>query len=409
MKKGFFLTLLVLEFAFQFSYAQWTTSGSDIYNSNSGNVGIGTTNPTAKLHISGTIKASSITIPGTGTNSEKIGSGASAAGTNGTAIGYNADAGNDVYNTSIGSSATISSGKYYSTVIGSNASSSYSSTTVIGAFSSATNNSQVVIGSSNSTPAAYVSVGAGANGGALNIGANNNSTSYSANIIYGQGIVPTINNGAFIGNADPGWEVHDFYVGMGQSSSSVAYAGSAFTVNYRTTDGSGTNVPGVNMSFRPGRGTGSAAGGKLSFWTTPTGSSGTILNAEVERMTITSDGNIGIGTTDPQGYKLAVDGDAIFTKMKVKTYASWPDYVFHRNYNLRPLMDLEKYIKQNGHLPDVPSASEVEKNGLDVGDNQATLLKKIEELTIYIIDINKKVDKLSKENEMLKKKVAAGN
>lgn len=118
-------------------------------------------------------------------------------------------------------------------------------------------------------------------------------------------------------------------------------------------------------------------------------------------------GNVAIGTADPKGYKLAVNGDAIFTKVKVKTYATWPDYVFHRNYNLRPLRDLENYIKQNNHLPGVPSASDVEKNGLDLGDNQATLLKKIEELTMYMIDLNKKVDKLSQENTSLKKKVAA--
>jgi hypothetical protein len=115
-----------------------------------------------------------------------------------------------------------------------------------------------------------------------------------------------------------------------------------------------------------------------------------------ERMRITADGNVAIGTLDPQGYRLAVNGDAIFTKVKVKQYSTWPDYVFNDGYKLLPLTEVEKFIKQNHHLPEVPNAAEVEKNGLDLGDNQATLLKKIEELTLYIIDINKKMDEQRK-------------
>jgi hypothetical protein len=105
-------------------------------------------------------------------------------------------------------------------------------------------------------------------------------------------------------------------------------------------------------------------------------------------------GQICLGTFDPKGYRLAVNGSAIFTKVVVKAYSSWPDYVFHANYRLRPLSEVEEYIKQYHHLPEVVSAEEVEKNGLDVGDNQATLLKKIEELTLYIIQQNKRIEAL---------------
>jgi hypothetical protein len=70
-----------------------------------------------------------------------------------------------------------------------------------------------------------------------------------------------------------------------------------------------------------------------------------------------------------------------------------------------PLKDLESFIQRNKHLPDVPSAADVEANGLDLGDNQSILLKKIEELTLYIIEVNKKVDKLSEENATMKKKL----
>jgi hypothetical protein len=122
-----------------------------------------------------------------------------------------------------------------------------------------------------------------------------------------------------------------------------------------------------------------------------------------------ANGNVSIGTSDSKGYKLAVNGSAIFTKVVVKPYP-WPDYVFHANYRLRPLNEVEEYIKQYGHLPEVPTAEEVEKNGLDVGDNQATLLKKIEELTLYVIEqnkkqqeLNRKVNVLQEDNERLKK------
>jgi hypothetical protein len=126
-------------------------------------------------------------------------------------------------------------------------------------------------------------------------------------------------------------------------------------------------------------------------------------------MFISSTGYVGIGTNDTKGYRFAVNGDAIFNKVKVMAYP-WADYVFNANYRLRPLSEVEQYIKQHHHLPEVPTAEEVEKNGLDVGDNQATLLKKIEELTLYMIDQNKMLQQLNKsvkvlqeENNSLKK------
>jgi hypothetical protein len=121
--------------------------------------------------------------------------------------------------------------------------------------------------------------------------------------------------------------------------------------------------------------------------------------------TVTTTGNVGIGTADPKGYKLAVNGNAIFEKVKVQPYLNWSDYVFYPNYRLRPLSEVEQYIKQYQHLPEVPSAAEVEKNGLDLGDNQATLLKKIEELTLYLIEQNKEIAKKNNEVAELKEQL----
>jgi len=101
-----------------------------------------------------------------------------------------------------------------------------------------------------------------------------------------------------------------------------------------------------------------------------------------------TNGNVGIGTSDTKGYKFAVNGDAVFNKVVVKPYP-WADYVFDSAYKLRPLENLAQYIRDNHHLPEIPSADSVEKAGIDVGANQAALLKKVEELTLYVIEQNK--------------------
>jgi hypothetical protein len=100
---------------------------------------------------------------------------------------------------------------------------------------------------------------------------------------------------------------------------------------------------------------------------------------------------------------LAVNG--IITAQKLKlNQTSWPDYVFEEKYNLRTLTELDQYISQNKHLPEIPSAAEVEEKGLDVGNNQAALLKKIEELTLYLIEQEKKLKMQDEEIKALKER-----
>ena len=89
---------------------------------------------------------------------------------------------------------------------------------------------------------------------------------------------------------------------------------------------------------------------------------------------------------------LAVKGTAVFVKAKVAVYGpNWPDYVFSPTYPLTPLDSLEQFIRLNGHLPEMPVAQEVNKNGIDLGDNQVLLLKKVEQLTLYIIELKNKI------------------
>jgi hypothetical protein len=114
------------------------------------------------------------------------------------------------------------------------------------------------------------------------------------------------------------------------------------------------------------------------------------------------EGNVGIGTFTPT-QKLSVNGTVLAKKVKIsQTPADWPDYVFDSSYQLTPLYQVEKYIQQNKHLPDVPSAAAVKKDGVDLGDNQAVLLKKIEELTLYIIEQHKELKSLAQEVKALK-------
>lgn len=117
-------------------------------------------------------------------------------------------------------------------------------------------------------------------------------------------------------------------------------------------------------------------------------SNGDVIIAGAQNAT---NGNVGIGTTDTKGYKLAVNGDAMFTRIKVKTYSTWPDFVFGEDYKLLPLQELETYVKMHNHLPDVPSAEEVAKEGVDVGEMNKILLQKIEELTLHLIEQGKKI------------------
>jgi hypothetical protein len=110
-----------------------------------------------------------------------------------------------------------------------------------------------------------------------------------------------------------------------------------------------------------------------------------------EYMRLNQDGNLGIGTTNPGIYKLAVKGKIRAEEIKVET--GWADYVFKEGYDLPTLEEVEQHIKETGHLINIPSAKEVEENGIELGEMNKLLLEKIEELTLYVIELKKEVDK----------------
>ena len=124
------------------------------------------------------------------------------------------------------------------------------------------------------------------------------------------------------------------------------------------------------------------------------------ITNDIKRVTIDTLGNVGIGTENPQA-KLAVDGTILAKGVKVNTNSTyWPDYVFSSDYELMSLKELENYIAENKHLPGIISAEEVEaQSDVDLGEMNAKLLEKIEEMTLYIIDLQKQIDELKNRKE----------
>jgi uncharacterized coiled-coil protein SlyX len=121
-----------------------------------------------------------------------------------------------------------------------------------------------------------------------------------------------------------------------------------------------------------------------------------------DRMFIHPAGNVGIGTINPTE-KLSVNGNILAKKVRVSQ--SWADDVFDSTYRLRPLEEVHAYVQDKRHLPDMPSAKEIENNGLDLGEIVKQQQVKIEELTLYLIELKKVNDEQKKQIELLTSKV----
>jgi trimeric autotransporter adhesin len=143
-------------------------------------------------------------------------------------------------------------------------------------------------------------------------------------------------------------------------------------------------------------------GSYVGFWTNSVGFSA----LQIEKAT----GKVVLGNVStPNGYKLFVEQGILTEKVKVavKTTANWADYVFDKNYQLPVLQQVEQYILKHQHLPGIPAASEVVKNGLDLGEMNAKLLGKIEELTLYVIALNKDAVVQKKCNDDMQQQITA--
>ncbi|MCC7333051.1 MAG: hypothetical protein IT232_10645 [Flavobacteriales bacterium] len=108
------------------------------------------------------------------------------------------------------------------------------------------------------------------------------------------------------------------------------------------------------------------------------------------------------GVTGYDVFRVMSNGNVFATELTIKLKENFPDYVFAKDYQLMPLAELDKFITINKHLPNIPNAKEVKENGLSIGEIQTKQMEKIEELTLYILELNKRLEKLEKENTLLK-------
>lgn len=115
-------------------------------------------------------------------------------------------------------------------------------------------------------------------------------------------------------------------------------------------------------------------------------------------------GSVAINTTNANGYMLAVNGSIHSKSIKVDL-TGWSDFVFMKDYRLPTLTEVKSYIDKNQHLPDIPSAEEVIREGVDLGEINQLLLKKVEELTLYLIDKDGQVDSQQKQIEELRSRL----
>ncbi len=177
--------------------------------------------------------------------------------------------------------------------------------------------------------------------------------------------------------------------------------------------GIGTSSPDTKVHIEGGSDLSLSGGGHLQLGST-TGANLVFDNNEIQGRSngaasdlyIQKDGGkIAIGTsTLATGYLVSVDGKMICEEIRVELKANWPDYVFNDDHKLPGLASIEKFIRINKHLPGIPSALQVKKEGFELGDMNKRLLEKIEELTLYLIDQDKKIIILQTQLQQMQKK-----
>lgn len=371
---------------FTASTPMWQGNGTKVfYNTN--NVGIGTMNPSEKLEVAGNVKATKFIGDGTGL----------------TNIGLWSLSGSNIFYTT----GNVGIGKTPTVPLDVNGAINASGNISAGSFTTA--------GTINATGIITANKFVGNGSGLTGIGLWGIS---SSNIYYNTG-----NVGIGLNNPSTILQIAKTDASTNLSLSNTAaidiwnMSGSANTgaqINFRSDGNSGASGIGAVIGYVNMTSTSTAgSAGNLVFGVKKLKEDATITPA----ITIQQGGYVGIGTSTPQT-ALHVNGDlrvdgTIFHRGTLKSQeinvevpnGAWKDYVFAPSYRLKSLKEVEQYIHSNGHLPEIPSAKEVEQNGISVGDMQAKLLQKVEELTLYSIEQDKKLAEQAKKNQALEQEI----
>ena len=236
------------------------------------------------------------------------------------------------------------------------------------------------------------------------VGIGTNPTSY-LDVSAPSPFIQPVTNSRIMGNFWGGTDLNTEYaVSLGYSMVNLhepETVGLNLFYNLRDGTPAGEKEGGLQLVYRRNDGMSAVAGGKILFKKESGSNSSSIrffTNDNTERLTLLNNGFVGIGTISPQ-HELAVNGT--IQSKEVIVEAGWPDFVFENEYHLKSLDEVEDHIEEHGHLPGVPSAAMVESEGLSVGEAQKIMMQKIEELTLYVIDLQKQNDShLARINEL---------
>ncbi|TDQ11806.1 hypothetical protein [Pedobacter metabolipauper] len=220
----------------------------------------------------------------------------------------------------------------------------------------------------------------------------------SAQAIMAQNTLNSTGN-AGVGVTSPLVPLHVNLSADSKPAGVVAPTQSVFKLSRSGTPG---NSYSESAEFRVGHGGPSFWGSKLELYINSYNNQSDIPDQLA--MSWLYNGNVGIGISNPAD-KLAVNGTIRSKEIKVEV-ANWPDFVFENDYKIRTLPELEYYIKAYKHLPDMPSAKEVETEGISLGEMNKKLVKQVEELSLYLIEKDKVITQLLQRMDAIEKKTA---